>query len=949
MRIAVIMSTYNGERYLREQIESILNQEEVNLELFIKDYGSLDSTIEILNSYVSDKIHVYQGSNKGYCRSFIDCLQLADDFDYYYFNDQDVFWEKEKLKETLYLLTKKLDGRELPAVYYSNVKVSDAELNFMRTTALESVSKKRSFVRCRMVFNKRLWTEIFRSPISEEILSQWQNSFIISLCYSLGGIVCCDKNSYIRYRQHTTNTAGIKKRVKKEWKLLHHDKQAEIKIAREILNGWSDEIPIENKDVLELIVSMENAWSSKAHLLFSRDLTTGDIRLTLAKKTKILLAKNIWGGILKRIDKLGIISFDVFDTLISRDVCSEETVYRLMERKLTCENNSVGRNFETERRTAERIATKKYNGCATIQQIYMEMGKNAHLTKDEINYLICMEEKLEFTLCTPKYEGRVLYEYCLLKQKKIVLISDMYLSKNNILRMLRKCGYQNIDEDSVFVSCEMGSSKRSGKLFDKVASVCSIDKHDWLHIGDAKRSDWLIPKKCGIRSIYIPGEINHFRYKSMFCQKMRPKNECIGNGGIDSGDKICTKLMNNRLPWIRDEYERFGYECLGNLLWGFTRWLSRELKERQKSGINNYDRIYFLAREGQLLKKAFDIVNKNNSSMYLPVSRKALNGAALWIFQGIEAKLESIPFPDEFGIEQVEDKLEIELPETLRNRVLTRRFTSWKDVWQCNEIIDWLIVHESDLDEYSKRQYELFMELLDLNASVRRIAIVDIGWKGTMQHTLELLLSREHGNIAVDGYYVGVSQSARKNYPKQTMRGFLFHEVDENKVFAFSGLLEGIMTADHGSVKNYEIRDDGTISCRYYPYEYLGDHRVSLIQNGAFRALSDIRDYAENVDVNNLDMVSELWSAGRIVRFGYLPNVNDIMLFREFSFFDGNKDTMNGTEKKNLRQYKGDFRRSRWKTAYLKQNAKGIPFTSQLYALARRIKTDIQNDQKRSG
>lgn len=623
-------------------------------------------------------------------------------------------------------------------------------------------------------------------------------------------------------------------------------------------------------------------------------------------------------------------------------------IYRLMERKLTCENNLVGRKFAIERHRAEQIATKKYNGSATIRQIYREMGKNAHLTKDEINYLIRMEEELEFTLCTPKYEGRVLYEYCLWKQKKIVLISDMYLSKENIMRMLRKCGYQNIDEDLVFISCEMGSTKRSGKLFDKVASVCGIDKDDWLHIGDAKRSDWLIPKKCGLRSIYIPGEINHFRYKSISRQKMRHKNGCNWHGGIDSDDKICTKLMNNRLPWIRDEYERFGYECLGTLLWGFTGWLSRELQEEQEREKNNYDRIYFLAREGQLLRKAFDIVNRNNSSMYLPVSRKALNGAALWMFQGIEAKLESIPFPDEFGIEQVEDKLEIKLPETLRNRVMMRRFTSWKDVWQCKEIIDWLIVHESDIDEYSKRQYELFMKLLDLNVSVRRIAIIDIGWKGTMQHNLELLLSREHGNIVVEGYYVGVSQSARKNYPEQMMRGFLFYEVDENKVFAFSGLLEGIMTADHGSVKNYKIRDDGTIACCCYPYEYEGDHRVSLIQSGAFRALSDIRDYSENVDNNKKrDMVSELWSAGRIVRFGYLPSVNDIMLFREFSFFDGNKDTMNDTEKKTLQQFKGDFRRSRWKTAYLKQNAKGIPFTSQLYAMARRIKTDIQNGQKR--
>ena len=304
MRIAVIMSTYNGERYLKEQIESILNQEDVELELFIRDDGSSDNTVKILNGYISEKVHVYQGTNKGYGRSFIDCLKIARDFDFYSFSDQDDFWEKEKLKKAVNLLMQKSKGKNLPAVYYSNVKVTDAELNHIRTTklenrkqTLESVSMRRSIAGCTMVFNKRLWSEIFKGPISEDILSQGHDSFIISLCYALGGIVCCDKNAYICYRQHTSNTAGapssIKKRIKKEWKALHHDKLAEIKIASEILAGWGGEISSQNRSILEFISSMGKNWNSKAHIFFSSDFSTGDIRLTLIEKFKVLLAKNV--------------------------------------------------------------------------------------------------------------------------------------------------------------------------------------------------------------------------------------------------------------------------------------------------------------------------------------------------------------------------------------------------------------------------------------------------------------------------------------------------------------------------------------------------------------------------------------------------------------------------------------------------------------------------------
>lgn len=306
MRVAVIMSTYNGELYLKEQIESILNQIDVDLELFIRDDGSSDNTIQILEEYASDKIHVFQGENVGYGRSFISCLHMASGFDYYAFSDQDDFWEKEKLKRAVDLLVTRSKGDTFPAVYYSNLKVSDEKLNVLYTTkledrnqTLEGTSMRRSIAGCTMVFNQKLWEKIVESPIPGESLLLGHDSFIISLCYALGGVVCCDKNAYIYYRQHKSNTAGapvdVGKRIKKEWKAFQHDKAAEMKIARAILDGWADAIPVENQDVLKLIATMGNDFSSKAHILFSNRFTTGDSRLTLVEKIKVLFAGKFFG------------------------------------------------------------------------------------------------------------------------------------------------------------------------------------------------------------------------------------------------------------------------------------------------------------------------------------------------------------------------------------------------------------------------------------------------------------------------------------------------------------------------------------------------------------------------------------------------------------------------------------------------------------------------------
>lgn len=940
MRIAVIMSTYNGEKYLREQIESILDQEDIDIELFIRDDGSSDSTFSILSSYHNDeRIHIYKGTNKGYGKSFIECLWSAKDFDYYSFSDQDDFWEKEKLKEAITLLDKRVKGNDVPAVYYSNVKITDSKLNIISTTtlenrnnSLESVFMRRSIAGCTMVLNHKLWNEIFKGAVSDEILSQGYDSFIISLCYALGGTVCFDKNAYIRYRQHDGNTVGvpysIKNRIRKELKSFKQDRSAEALIAKEILKGWGDDISLENKDVLNCIATMTDDWRSRTHILLSGNFNTSNTELTLLEKIKDLVVENYAGG-LKRIDKSDVISFDIFDTLISRDIWDRKMIYKILEDELIDDGKRYGIGFADKRIEAECNANKKHDGCAGIKQIYEEFNEGG-LSFEEIEELIKSEEQLELKFCFPKYEGRILYEYCLWKRKKIVLISDMYFSKEQIIRMLNKCGYRTFDENFVFISCEIGSAKRTGKLFEDVAVRCCIAKKGWTHIGDAKRSDWLIPMRLGVHSIYIPGTINHFRYKSLYCKENQVKKTSSKNYRTGNYDAIYTTLMNNRLPWIRNNYEKFGYECLGTLLWGFTGWLSRKLQKKQ------YDRIYFLAREGQLLKKAFDILNEDIQSVYLPVSRKALNGAALWMIRGIEAKLESIPFPDEFGVEQIEDKLEIKLPETLKNKFSGFRFASWKDVLKYNEILNWLKLHESDIDNFSREQYTLFMKLLNLDATVQRIAIIDIGWKGTMQHNLELLLSGELKDIVVDGYYLGVTKNAKKKYPSQIMNGFLFHKIDENKVFAFSGLLEGIMTANHGSVKKYMTLDNGTVGYDCYPYEYEEDNRVSMIQNGALRLIADVRKVLFNS--KNWKVPDELWSAGRIIRFGYLPNLNGIKMFHDFEFFDGDSKAMNSVKRKNLHEFKKDFKRSKWKTACLKQYFNGIPFTGQLYVMARRIR-----------
>ena len=106
-KIIVLMSTYNGEKYLQVQLDSILSQENVDLELLVRDDGSTDSTKTILERYQSEgKLTWYSGKNKKPAYSFFDLLGKCKDADYYAFADQDDFWHEDKLINAIKRLEK---------------------------------------------------------------------------------------------------------------------------------------------------------------------------------------------------------------------------------------------------------------------------------------------------------------------------------------------------------------------------------------------------------------------------------------------------------------------------------------------------------------------------------------------------------------------------------------------------------------------------------------------------------------------------------------------------------------------------------------------------------------------------------------------------------------------------------------------------------------------------
>lgn len=134
--IAILLSTFNGEKYLSEQIESILNQSFDNWKLYIRDDGSVDSTIYILNDYFRkypDKISLYKDNkgNLGYKRSFMELLANINE-SYYMFCDQDDIWLYNKIEISYnYIRNMEISNPNKPLLISFDQIVVDKDLNII--------------------------------------------------------------------------------------------------------------------------------------------------------------------------------------------------------------------------------------------------------------------------------------------------------------------------------------------------------------------------------------------------------------------------------------------------------------------------------------------------------------------------------------------------------------------------------------------------------------------------------------------------------------------------------------------------------------------------------------------------------------------------------------------------------------------------------------------------
>lgn len=292
--ITVLMSTYNGEKYLTEQIESIISQKDVNVNLLVRDDGSTDQTLTILREYQEKgALTFYTGENLGPQRSFLHLLQHAPQCDYYAFADQDDVW----LEDKLYSGIKEICSYDnQPALYTCQTQMTNQQLERIPTPQLHPCCTfGESLVYayasgCTMVFNNALRTIITSYQPSFIDMHDW---WIISIATAMKAHVVFDHNAHILYRQHSRNVKGLNDTKFKEWKQriqrLLHKQQIRYHSALELYKGYYTLFPQESKDLIDLFIMSKKSFKHRLRLLMDSRYKCGDKKTWVLFKLSVLL------------------------------------------------------------------------------------------------------------------------------------------------------------------------------------------------------------------------------------------------------------------------------------------------------------------------------------------------------------------------------------------------------------------------------------------------------------------------------------------------------------------------------------------------------------------------------------------------------------------------------------------------------------------------------------
>ena len=257
--VNILLSTYNGEKYLHELLNSLDKQSYPFFKITIRDDGSSDNTINIIENYAKNRnnLKLIKGKNLGVIKSFFTLVQEADNSDYYAFCDQDDVWLPNKIERAINAIS--LYPKNRPVMYCSAYNLVDENLNSIGKTSnkakrpsLENALVENIATGCTIVINKAAHNILINKLPQNALMHDWWMYLVVVVF----GDVIYDPVPSILYRQHGSNAIGVKVNIIAKWMnriKQYRSRRGERFISQQVSEFYElykDELDIHNSELI---------------------------------------------------------------------------------------------------------------------------------------------------------------------------------------------------------------------------------------------------------------------------------------------------------------------------------------------------------------------------------------------------------------------------------------------------------------------------------------------------------------------------------------------------------------------------------------------------------------------------------------------------------------------------------------------------------------------------
>ena len=528
-------------------------------------------------------------------------------------------------------------------------------------------------------------------------------------------------------------------------------------------------------------------------------------------------------NLIQQIRNVEVVSFDLFDTLIARNILWFEDLVEIIEQKLHNKGVDI-RDF-----VQKRISLEKKLSCGRspkLEEIYAELLKDLNVEDFNAFELAELEYRTDCELICPRKDMIGLIHQIKKLGKSVYITTDSYYTKQQIEFLLKQNGIDEID--GVIVSCEY-DTKKTEKLFEKLIEAAGTSRI--IHIGDDIASDIESAMAWGLKSFHI--------YNT---EELLDKVGGLGliSDNMNLSDRIRIGMFKTRLfnsPFQFEDSEKkitvkdvedLGYLFIAPIILDFVEWFSEQI---DKYKLKN---IWFSARDGYLIQKVFALMFPDTKSDYFLTSRISA------IRAGVDS-VSDVKYVDDMKYcGGVEDNLKIRFG--IDAEKIDPRNVEEKNIglMRYAKVI-------LNVSREKRINYQKYIE--KLNVKEGGIAFFDFVAKGTCQMYIERMLKNPIKGL----YFLQLEPEYMKNKKLDILPFYTEKERDKSAIYDNYYILETILTSPDASVEEFDQKGNAK-----YAKETRNDKDINCIEQVQNGILEYVNKYLSILPYNKWEVNKKL-------------------------------------------------------------------------------------------